>query len=84
LNPFLQKATEDLQARIQWTQQENATLSEKINQQRAEIEQLLSILENSVKEVEDSVEAMHTNQSAGFENLRNETWQMEQEIVSTR
>lgn len=56
----------------------------KINDQRAEIERLVNGLENVVKDIEGSVEALRTSEQGGFNELRNEVWQMEQEVAATR
>ncbi len=84
LTPYLQKATEEYTERIQKTQQENTMVFSKINDQRAEIERLLNGFEHAVQDLEGSVEAMRTNQQTGFEGLRNDVWQMEQEVAETR
>lgn len=84
LTPYLQKATEELETRIGASQQQNENIQNKIHAQRAEIERLLNNLEHVVKDIEGSVEAMHTNKQTDFDELRNEGWQMDQEVAATR
>ncbi|KIW92011.1 uncharacterized protein Z519_06993 [Cladophialophora bantiana CBS 173.52] len=82
--PYLQQATEELNARLQKSQQENAAMRDTIQEQRGEIERLLAGLEYAVKDIEGSVEAMRTNEQSGCNGLRDELWQMEQEVAATR
>ena len=57
---------------------------EKINPQRAEIERLLSGLELSIKDIEGAVNVLQKNQQTGFDELRDDVWQMEQEVSAER
>ncbi|KIW23203.1 uncharacterized protein PV07_11423 [Cladophialophora immunda] len=82
--PYLQQATEELNTKLQKSQQENAVMRGSISEQRAEIERLLASLEHAVKDIEGSVEAMCTDEQSGFNELREEVWQMEQEVAATR
>ena len=84
LTPYLQKAAEELNTRIATSQQQNDTILNKINMQRAEIEQLLNRLEYVVKDVEGSVDAMRISHQPDFDELRIDVWQMEQEVAATR
>ncbi|KIW65662.1 hypothetical protein PV04_07902 [Phialophora macrospora] len=84
LTPYLQRATEELNMRIQKSQQENTVIFGQINNQRAEIERLVSGLQHTVKDIEGSVDAMHSGQQTSFDELRNDVWQMEQEVARTR
>ncbi|OCT49292.1 putative MIND kinetochore complex component Nnf1 [Cladophialophora carrionii] len=84
LTPYLQRATDELNTRIQKSQQENTVILGKINEQRAEIEQLLNGLQHVVKDIEGSVDAMRSNQQTSFDELRSDAWQMEQEVAGTR
>ena len=59
-------------------------MTDRIKDQRAEIERLLSGLEWVVKDIEGSTDAMRTNEQGGFNELRSEVWQMEQEMAVTR
>ena len=59
-------------------------MADKIKDQHAEIERLLSGLESVVKDIEGSVDAMRTNEQGGFNELKSEVWQMEQEMATTR
>ncbi|OAP63550.1 hypothetical protein AYL99_02777 [Fonsecaea erecta] len=82
--PYLQQATEELNTRLQASQQENAMMQQSISEQRGEIEQLLSGLEHAVRDIEGSVEAMSTDEQSCLNELREELWQMEQEVAATR
>ncbi|KAH0831443.1 hypothetical protein AYO21_06426 [Fonsecaea monophora] len=84
LTPYLQQATEELNTRLQKSQQENTVMREAVCGQRGEIERLLGSLEHAVKDIEESVEAMYTDESSGVNELREESWQMEQEVAATR
>ena len=85
LTPYFQRATEELNTKLQQTQQENASVVAKINDQRAEIERLLNSLDAAVKEAEDSVQAMQVDGgNNGLGDLRSDVWQMEQEVAATR
>jgi hypothetical protein len=56
----------------------------KIKEQRAEIEQLLSGLDGVIKDIEGSVDAMYTNEQSGFNELKSDVWEIEQEVAATR
>ncbi len=73
-----------MSSKLQSTQQDNAATMARIQDQRAEIERLLSGLEWMVKDIEGSVEAMYTNEQSGFDELKSDVWQMEQEVAATR
>ena len=55
-----------------------------INAQRAEIEQLVANLECVVRDIEGSIQAMNADESNGISGLRDDVWQMEQEVTATR
>ncbi|EXJ57093.1 hypothetical protein A1O7_07437 [Cladophialophora yegresii CBS 114405] len=84
LTPYLQKVTDELNTRIQNSQQENAVIFGKISDQRAEIERLLNGLQHVVYAIEGSVDAMRSNPQIDYDALRNDVWQMEQEVSGTR
>jgi len=84
LTPYLRQAQVDMSSKLQSTQQDNAATMARIQDQRAEIERLLSGLEWMVKDIEGSVEAMYTNEQSGFDELKSDVWQMEQEVAATR
>lgn len=73
-----------MSSKLQSTQQDNAATMARIQDQRAEIERLLSGFEWMVKDIEGSVEAMYTNEQSGFDELKSDVWQMEQEVAATR
>lgn len=56
----------------------------KIKNQRAEIEHLLNCLSSVTKDVEGSVETMRTTREIDLDELKNDMWQMEQEVAATR
>ena len=84
LTPFLQDAAVELESRLQTTQRDNQQMIQSIEAQRAEIEQLVAGLESVVKDIESSIEAMNTGNTNGLGELRNDTWQMEQEVTASR
>ncbi|KEF59560.1 uncharacterized protein A1O9_04405 [Exophiala aquamarina CBS 119918] len=84
LAPYFQQATADLNSKLQRTQQENVQMMATIDQQRAEIERLLSGLDTAVKDIEDSVKAMQSHEEAGVSGLRTDVWQMEHEVALAR
>jgi hypothetical protein len=69
---------------LQATQQNNAEMMEKILAQRFEMERLVTGLEDLVKDIEGSVEAMGAGSSNGVPGLRHDIWQMEHEVQATR
>ena len=73
-----------MSSKLQSTQQDNAATMARIQDQRAEIERLLSDLEWVIKDIEGSVDAMYTNEQSGFNELKTDVWQMEQEVAATR
>ena len=80
LTPYLQQVTQTLEARLQSSQSDNQQLLEKINAQRAVMEQLVGGLEGVVKDLEGSVEVMGGGAGRGVERLRAEVWEMEEEL----
>jgi ABC-type transporter Mla subunit MlaD len=80
----LQKAGEELQSKVQQSQTHNADTLAKIKQQRAEIDQLLGGLQHAIADIEGSVNAMQANKQMDLEELRNDAWQMEQELAATK
>ncbi|KIW19953.1 hypothetical protein PV08_00528 [Exophiala spinifera] len=84
VTPYLQQAKAELCSKIQTTQQDNAMMATKVNDERAEIEQLLKVLEGVIQDIEGSVAAMYVDEQNGFHELKNDVWQMEQEVAATR
>ncbi|RVX74700.1 hypothetical protein B0A52_01827 [Exophiala mesophila] len=86
LTPFIQQASEELNTKLQQTQQDNANKMNEISEQRAEIARLLATLQGAVKEVEAGVQATMQADGGGFDgnSLRTDVWDMEQEIMATR
>ena len=80
LTPYLQQATQTLEARLQSSQSDNQQLLERISAQRAEMEQLVGGLEGVVKDLEGSVEVMGGGAGKGVERLTAEVWEMEEEL----
>ncbi|KAB8072855.1 Nnf1-domain-containing protein [Aspergillus leporis] len=78
LTPHLQEAQTALNAKIEFTQDENATLSQRIQSQRLEIEGLLSSLESVVVDLKGAATA--ATQFSGENDLRKEAIQMEEEV----
>lgn len=77
--PFLQQTSIEFDNKLRATQQNNLHMVDTITAQRAEIEQLLGSLENVVRDIEGSVDAME-----GVDGLKKEVWDMEQEVAATR
>jgi kinetochore protein NNF1 len=73
-----------LESRLQFSQQENQTLMEKITAQRAEIERLVGGIEGVIRDLEGSVEVMDSGVVRGVEGLRTEVWEMEEEAQAAR
>lgn len=84
LTPYLQQATQELEGKLQSTQDDNAKLMTTIEQQRAELEQLLNGLEMAIKDIEGAVQALPTADQGGVEGLRNHVWEIEQELSAHR
>ena len=84
LTPYLSKAQEELDLRIHQSQQEQAVILGKINDQRAEIERLFGGLEHAIQDIDGGVDAMHASQQADVDDLRSQAWQMEQEVAATK
>jgi hypothetical protein len=57
---------------------------QQIEAQRAEIEQLVAGLEGVVQDIEGSIEAMTSGDPNCLASLRDDTWQMEQEVSAMR
>jgi kinetochore protein NNF1 len=84
IHPYLEQATGELDSRLQSSRQDNAAMMDKINAQRAEMEQLLNDLEGVIEDIDGSVAAMRTNEQGPFiHELKSDVWQMEQEVAAT-
>lgn len=59
-------------------------MAAKVNDERAEIEQLLKGFEGVILDIEGSVAAMYVNEQHGLNDLKSDVWQMEQEVAATR
>ena len=84
LTPFLSEAAVELESRLQKTQLNNQQMMQTIEAQRAEMEQLVAGLEGVVKDIEGSIEAMNSGNPNGLVELRNDTWQMDQDVAASR
>lgn len=78
LMPFLQEAQSSLNAKVDATQTQNETLSQDIQSQRMEIENLLSSLESVVGDLEGA--AVAAIQYGKENDLRRDTMQMDEEV----
>jgi kinetochore protein NNF1 len=78
LTPYLQEAQASLHARIRATESENAELAQHIQDQRAEIERLLSGLEAIVADVEGAAAA--ASHFSKENDLRQEAFKMDEEV----
>lgn len=78
LASYLQEAQDTLNAKLEETQAQNMELTEKIRQQRLEIESLLSGLEAIVADVEGAATA--TAQFSRENGLREEVVKMDEEV----
>ncbi|KAL4886345.1 Nnf1-domain-containing protein [Aspergillus karnatakaensis] len=78
LTPHLEKTKGVLDARIQDTGAQNVELAQKVQAQRAEIEQLLASLEAVVADVEGAAAA--ASEYGGQNNLRKEALLMDEEV----
>lgn len=59
-------------------------MMETITAQRAEMEQLISGLESVISDIQGSVEAMTGVEDMSMEGLKQDVWDMEQEVAATR
>ncbi|KAL6244500.1 hypothetical protein RBB50_008742 [Rhinocladiella similis] len=84
VTPYLQQAKTELYSKLQTTQQDNVVMAAKVNDERAEIEQLLKGFEGVILDIEGSVAAMYVNEQHGLNDLKSDVWQMEQEVAATR
>ena len=82
LTPYLEKAQVTLDSKLEQTQSENAELADKIQDQRQEIEKLLSSLEGVVGDLEGAVGATTEFDAEG--NLRKEVVQMDEAVKSVQ
>lgn len=78
MTPFLEEAQSALNTKIESTQTQNATLAQDIQNQRMEIENLLSSLGSVVADLEGATVA--ATQFSKENNLRQETIQMDEEV----
>ena len=78
MTPFLEEAQSALNTKIESTQTQNATLAQDIQNQRMEIENLLSSLGSVVTDLEGATVA--ATQFSKENNLRQETIQMDEEV----
>ena len=81
LTPYLEKAQETLDSKLEKTQSENAELAEKIQQQRQEIESLLASVEGVVGDLEGAVKATTEFDTEG--NLRKEVLEMDEAVKAS-
>ena len=59
-------------------------MTQRIDAQAAEIERLVAGLEGVVKDIEHSIDAMNADGPNAMAGLRNDTWQMDQEVAAGR
>ena len=78
MTPFLEEAQSALNTKIESTQTQNATLAQDIQNQRMEIENLLSSLGSVVADLEGA--AVAATQFSRENDLRQETIQMDEEV----
>lgn len=78
MTPFLEEAQSALNTKIESTQTQNATLAQDIQNQRMEIENLLSSLGSVVADLEGATVA--ATQFSKENDLRQETIQMDEEV----
>ena len=78
MTPFLEEAQSALNTKIESTQTQNATLAQDIQNQRMEIESLLSSLGSVVADLEGA--AVAATQFSRENDLRQETIQMDEEV----
>lgn len=78
MTPFLEEAQSALNTKIESTQTQNATLAQDIQNQRMEIESLLSSLGSVVADLEGA--AVAATQFSKENDLRQETIQMDEEV----
>lgn len=78
MTPFLEEAQSALNTKIESTQTQNATLAQDIQNQRMEIENLLSSLGSVVADLEGA--AVSATQFSKENDLRQETIQMDEEV----
>lgn len=81
LTPYLEKAQETLDSKLEKTHAENAELAENIQRQRREIESLLSGVEGVVGDLEGAVKV--TTEFDTEENLRKEVLQMDEAVKAS-
>lgn len=78
MTPFLEEAQSALNTKIESTQTQNATLAQDIQNQRMEIESLLSSLGSVVADLEGA--AVAATQFSKENDLGQETIQMDEEV----
>lgn len=83
LTPFLVQAERDLSSRLEETQKDNLEMTERIKNQRTEIERLLGDLETLVADVEGGASVLE-KQVTGDQDLRHEIWEMEREVAAAK
>ena len=59
-------------------------MMEEITAQRAEMEKLISGLESVISDIQGSVDAMTGSEDVTMEGLKQDVWEMEQEVAATR
>ena len=80
LAPYLRSAEQELDAKLQATQQGNERVMQEIVAERAKIEQLVLGLETVINDLEGSVKAMNSGTGGDVDGLRKEMWEMEDEV----
>ena len=82
ITPFLQEAQSTLNTRLEATNAENAELSQTVQAQRLEIEQLLSQLGLVVSDIEGAATA--ATQFSKEHHIRQDAVQMDREVKARR
>lgn len=82
LGPYLAKAQSSLNTKLDTVQEENGQISETIEQQRREIDQLLSRFEAVVADVEGAANA--TTEFDPEDDLRRDAQEIDEEIQTQR
>jgi kinetochore protein NNF1 len=85
LDGYLVKVTGEMHDKLVETQVRNRQIMSNIEKQREEIDRLTSGLEGMVKDIDGAVKVLENHLGEdGSQDLRNDVWDMEQEIKATR
>jgi kinetochore protein NNF1 len=85
LTPFLQHAAIELASKLCDTQRQNQIMMDNIAKQRQEIQALVQGMDGVARDIEGSVAAMNdADDRPGMRTLRDDIFEMEQELAATR